>query len=293
MDLLTASFDGGMYFLEGLGKGKFAEAQPVKDKAGARILISQYWDYEEKTWTQLETSQFPGEHAISCTTVDWDADGDFDLLLGTSSGKLFLRRNEGSARNISFATRNEQIDNENDGVDVPGGGAMIVVADWDLDGMWDIVSGSNSGEVYWFRNTGRIGKPQFSEAIKLVNASGKNSSPSDETIRPGTRVQVSVGDHNADGLPDLLVGDYSSQFVKGTEFTPEKRTRYDALRKELRTLTGSLSELSEKNTQNEGTTSDSDRAKLEERRQELEKELSALRPKTSRHGWVWLFERKS
>ena len=291
LDLITGSFDGGLYFIEGLGEGRFGEQQPIMDKKGARILISNYWDYDAKEWTKLETSQFPGEHAISTATVDWDNDGDFDLLLGARSGNLFLRINEGSAEKPAFATHNEQIKSGGKEVQVPGGGATVDVADWDFDGKWDIVAGATTGAVYWFPNRGSEGKPQFAGAQKLVNAPEKGKSSTDEVVRPGERVQVSVGDHNGDGLPDLLMGDNRSQPVKGTEFTPERRAKYDDLMKELRAVADKLKLLVEKEGPKPEGAPSPGRAALDAQRQEILKELAAVRPKTERHGWVWLFER--
>jgi len=293
MDFLTGSFDGGPYFIEGLGEGRFAAPRPILDEEGKRILICAYWSYDEKKWTQLEAARYPKEHAISVTAVDWDDDGDFDLLLGARSGNLFLRLNQGSAEKAVFTSQEERVSAGKSRVAIPGGGAMVVTADWDVDGKWDIVAGSNTGAVYWLRNVGRKGDPRFSEASKLVNEAPQSAADDGETVRPGTRVQVSVGDYNADGLPDLLMGDNHSQIVKGTEFTPEKRTRYDELRTELRSVSAQLTALSEKSGEGGAAASSPERDKIEKRRKEILEELTSLRPKMARHGWVWLFERRS
>jgi len=291
IDLVTGSFDGGPYFLEGLGPGRFAAPRPIMDKNGARILISSYWDHDKKEWTELEGSHYPGEHAISIITVDWDCDGDLDLLLGARSGHLFLRTNEGSAGAAAFGTHNEKVgSSEGKALIVPGGGATVEVADWNLDGKWDIVAGSSTGAVYWFRNVGTEKEPRFSEASKLVNAPSGERSPEEAALWPGTRAQVSVGDHNADGFPDLLMGDQHYRTVKGTEFTPERRDRYEALMYDLHKIDEKLESLA--GGESDGKKEDPERAELEKKRQAIMKELSEIRPKSKRHGWVWLFERK-
>ena len=39
------------------------------------------------------------------TTVDWDDDGDLDIIVGTYDGLMFLRRNHGSRKNPAYIHR--------------------------------------------------------------------------------------------------------------------------------------------------------------------------------------------
>ena len=80
------------------------------------------------------------------------------------------------------------------------------IADWDGDGQFDILSGRSDGAVVWFRNVGTKGAPQFEPAAELIEAGRKNA---DESAQVGQRSQVAVGDHNGDGLLDILVGDFN------------------------------------------------------------------------------------
>ena len=48
------------------------------------------------------------------------------------------------------------------------GHAAPAVADWDGDGRWDILSGSDSGAVYFCRNTGEPGATRFDEPEVLI-----------------------------------------------------------------------------------------------------------------------------
>ena len=55
---------------------------------------------------------------------------------------------------------------------VPGGEhANPVIADWDGDGRWDLVTGSAraSGGVYWFRNSGAKGVPSLGCPVTLAS----------------------------------------------------------------------------------------------------------------------------
>jgi hypothetical protein len=174
--------------------------------------VGQYWDPEAKKWSEVQTSKFKESLGIAACPVDWDADGDLDLLLGTHDGRMFLRLNDGSKQKAAFATENLAVKAGGKDLRVPeesrcparspGRHAMPVAADWDGDGLWDLVTGSAMGAVYWYRNTGKKGAPVFAAAQTLVGP-GRGGKP-----RLGQRTQVAVADFDADGRVDLLVGDY-------------------------------------------------------------------------------------
>lgn len=161
----------------------------------------------------MPTSKFKEAQGIAACPVDWDADGDLDLLLGTHDGHVFLRLNQGSKQKPAFATESTAVQAGGKDLQVPaksrcparspGRHAMPVAADWDGDGLWDLVTGSAIGAVYWFRNTGKEGAPVFAAAQRLVPV-GSGAKP-----RLGERTQVAVADFDNDGRVDLLVGDYS------------------------------------------------------------------------------------
>ncbi|MHC4134391.1 MAG: FG-GAP repeat domain-containing protein [Planctomycetota bacterium] len=223
-DLITGCFEGGSYLLPGRKGGGFGEPRPVLDKKGNPLRVGRYWDREAKKWSEVSTSKFKESLGIAACPVDWDADGDLDLLLGTHDGRLFLRLNEGSQQKPAFATENIAVKAGGKDLEVPGTSrcparspgrhAMPVAADWDGDGLWDLVTGSATGAVYWYRNTGQKGAPVFAAAQTLVGA-GSGGEPG-----LGQRTQVAVADFDADGRVDLLVGDYRSAGKTG-EGRPE------------------------------------------------------------------------
>jgi hypothetical protein len=211
LDLISGCFEGGSYVLRGRGKGAFGKPEPILDASGAVLRVGQFWDYGTKEWSKVETSKFAEFLGISATPVDWDGDEDLDLVLGTNEGRVFLRRNEGTRTKHAFAAESEPVRAAGLDIEVPGAHAMPVVADWDGDGRWDLVTGGGSGGAFWYRNVGKHGAPEFAAVEMLVQqASGQWEAP-------GQRTQVAVADYDGDGRVDLLVGDYRSRAKKGGE----------------------------------------------------------------------------
>jgi len=202
LDLYTGCFEGGVYVMAGKGKGEFAAPKGLLDKSGAVLRIAQFWDGDH--WADRPDATFPGELGVGAAAVDWDADGDLDLVLGAYKGRMYLRKNLGAAKQAAYATDDEPVLAAGKPLVVESGHAMPCVADWDGDGRWDLISGSDSGAVSWWRNIGAAGKPVFDAPVELVAASSKKADA------PGTRAQATVADLDADGKLDLLVGDWRS-----------------------------------------------------------------------------------
>ncbi len=213
-DFISNSYDPGhCFYFRGLGDGTFAEREELVDKAGIPVRSAP----EQKRDVQSFGSFF--------APVDWDADGDQDILIGCFNGELKLRINEGDAAEYAFAKENITI-NVGDKPLKVSAHCCPIIADWDGDGLWDVLAGSDDGSVTWFQNIGTKASPQLAEGVTLVqkhDGNGYNLVRWNESeITPGIRSQIEVVDHNGDGKLDLLVGDFCTAFEMRTMDEAEK-----------------------------------------------------------------------
>ncbi len=220
-DMLANSYDPGhCYLFRGLPDHKFAAREELLDKSNTPIRSApiQKQDYQS--------------FGSFFAPVDWDHDGDFDLLIGCFDGTLKVRINDGTSKKPEFATDNIAVEANGEPLKVKAH-CCPVVADWDDDGLWDIIAGSDDGSVTWFRNTGNKVSPTFSAGQELVAPNKGNGYNlllwNDEEIVPGIRSQVEVTDYNRDGKLDLLVGDFYTAFDVKKDLSDKQKQEVKSL----------------------------------------------------------------
>ncbi len=319
-DLLSGSWPGELFFFARRPDGSFAPPEMLKDKEGhyidigggisetpSELLITGNGEFKEKDGGYVvlyhgeEIKPKPGQQlattgtAASVHAVDWDRDGDFDLLIGDIGGSVWLIPNEGNAKAWSFG-KEQHLQADGNDLHVEGDAGPFCV-DWDADGDLDLLVGDGSGKVSYFQNVGKQGKPSLAAAVVLV-AEGEvhydASAPSEPTR--GSRAKVCAADWNGDGQLDLLLGDFATQKPEPIALTPEQIAENAVLRKELDELQEKSSRLSSllygdqraSKTPEELTKLEAENGELHQRISELRQKLP---PEYDDHGWVWLFVR--
>jgi len=132
------------------------------------------------------------------TFADIDNDGDWDAFIGESSGTIKYYKNTGDSTNPVF-TEQTGANNLFDGVDV-GYYASPTFADIDNDGDLDAFIGENSGTIYYYKNTGTITIPVFTQqtgANNLFNG-----------VDVGYSAAPAFADIDDDGDLDAFIGEF-------------------------------------------------------------------------------------
>ena len=162
-------------------------------------------------------------------SFDWDGDGDEDLICGNTAGYIgFIENLDGGNPPKWAAPRYLKADGKvirieagyNGSIQGPceakWGYTTLSVADWDNDGLADIVVNSIWGKVVWYRNIGTRQEPKLAAAGPIeVEWPGKAPKPAWTWWEPKGKELVTqwrttpvVYDLNGDGLDDLVMLDH-------------------------------------------------------------------------------------
>jgi hypothetical protein len=127
---------------------------------------------DESPKYKLVTEDFAGLAALSGNSLNYhpsfgdiDGDGDQDMLVGTSDGRIFhFTNNAALGNNANFVFTSPYFQN----IDV-GTFAAPQLVDVDLDGILDLLIGSREGKINYYRNTGN---PNAMSLELITNALG-------------------------------------------------------------------------------------------------------------------------
>ncbi len=197
LDLMCGEFLDQFTYFENTGSRTaptYAAGHRLKDARGEDVTMS------------LEM--------IVPVAIDWDKDGDDDLIVGDEDGRVALVENSGklsSDRTPIFA-QPVYFKQEADTLKC-GALATPVGFDWDGDGDTDIVSGNTSGFIEFFENLSgpKVSQPKWNAPRRLEVEgkpfrvmAGPNGSIQGPAEAKWGYTTINIADWDADGLPDIV-----------------------------------------------------------------------------------------
>jgi hypothetical protein len=212
MDLIVGDEDGRVALVEHTGRIENGVPQ---------FLPPQYF--------QQEARDLKFGALVTPVSVDWDGDGDEDLVCGNTAGHLGFFENLDGGNPPKWAqVRLLQADGQSIRIQAGPTGSIqgpceakwgystLSVADWDHDGLLDLVVNSIWGKVVWYRNQGSRGQPRLRPARPIeVQWQDKAPKPAwnwwdaeGQVLATQWRTTPVVVDWDEDGLNDLLMLDH-------------------------------------------------------------------------------------
>lgn len=158
------------------------------------------------------------------TSVDWDQDGDTDLVIGQEDGRIALVENSGQVKEHMPVFRDPVFFRQEAG-DLKFGALVTPCSvDWDEDGDEDLICGNTAGYIGFIENLDGADPPQWAEPVYLESEG--NSKPFRIMAGYSGSIQgpceakwgytaLSVEDWDGDGLKDVILNSITGVIAWG------------------------------------------------------------------------------
>ncbi len=244
LDLLCGEFLDGFTYFENRGSRTAPEYA-----AGRRLTLPAGHAGPPSAWLATrEAAALPGSprpltmdlQMITPTAIDWDRDGDLDLIVGDEDGRVALVENTGTftADHTPQFLPPAYFRQEADELKC-GALATPVGTDWDGDGDIDLICGNTAGYVSWFENLSGPGveRPKWAaprllaaDGVRIRPMAGANGSIQGPAEAKWGYTTLSVADWDGDGLPDLLMNSILGRVMWFRNLGPRTAPRLAAAR---------------------------------------------------------------
>ncbi|WP_010586670.1 FG-GAP repeat domain-containing protein [Schlesneria paludicola] len=224
LDLIVGDEDGRVAFIENVSRAASA--------AGGKFELA----FAPPKYFQQEADTLKCGALATPFGVDWDGDQDLDIVSGNTSGYIEIFENL-SGPNVAkpkwAAPQRLKVDGQtfrimagpNGSIQGPAeakwGYTTLNVADWDQDGLPDILLNSILGRVQWLKNVGTRQSPKFT-SLQPIEVEWPDSppkpawtwwNPTGKELVTQWRTTPVVFDFDHDGLLDLAMLDPEGFFV--------------------------------------------------------------------------------
>jgi hypothetical protein len=197
--------DGDLDLICGEFVDKFTWFENIGTRKHPRYAAGKYLTYKGKP-LQMDLCM------IVPVALDWDRDGDVDLIVGQEDGRVALLENTGKVidRSPEFLPPRffrQQADDIKFGVLVTPHSF-----DWDNDGDEDLICGNSAGYVGFIENLDGANPPKWAAPVylkadgKIIRIiAGPNGSIQGPCEAKWGYTTLNVADWNHDGLPDIII----------------------------------------------------------------------------------------
>ncbi len=203
-DIIAGDSSGSIFMFLNTGTAEKPElAEGKKLEADGKVITATTQTYKKEGTKYVVDKTIVGSHELSQVyskihVADWDGDGLKDLLVGYDN-TVVLYKNAGTPEACRFLAPVA--------IPCPDGKAWPMrpspyLVDLDGDGNTDLLLGTESQKILFYRNLGTNKEIKLAKGVPLPLAG--------DGFEKGYRNRVCVTDWNNDGVLDILVGNIYS-----------------------------------------------------------------------------------